>query len=442
MDPAQILDSLRSIIVVVATDGTILDAYGSIEEHGGMTRAELVGTNMLDRVVPEALPDMLDVVEGSAGGRVRRHPIPLMLPLLHREGHTVLMDALVTGVDGAWVVQLTPRSLNSNALDLIDLVLDGVDLVEIATAVAERHRSLAHAADGRHSCHVVLDAGTPEASVRSAGDDTESLDEAILAMVTSPDSPLLAAIPIDTGLMGLVDELPASLGVVAKACGFEAAVASRVGDEDSTQWILIWFYSDPVAGQVGRGSVLWRQSLLRVVSAALSRKRFEELMVAAARTDPLTRLVNRAGFNEAMARLVPGDEAAVLYMDLDHFKPINDHYGHPVGDAVLIEVARRIERSCRPEDVVARLGGDEFAVLITGPGSRSTGATVRRIEAAVGRTLEGQIGPPKVGVTIGVASTTETPLGLLVATADERLLEQKRSRSEAGLPDARGARRR
>ncbi|MEM9616249.1 MAG: sensor domain-containing diguanylate cyclase [Actinomycetota bacterium] len=436
MDPVQILQSLRSAVVVVATDGTVLDAYGSITGPLGRTREEVIGTNMLEHIAPEAIPEMLEIMDGSAGRQVRHHPLPFTVPLLHREGHTLPADALATGIDQAWVVQLTPRTLNPNALDLIDLVLDGVELPAIAAAIVERHLSLAHTVDGRHSCHVVLDVGTPGAHIRSGGDGADRIDEAILAIARTADSPLLASFDGGDGLMGPVDGLPPSVAAVAEACGYQATVVAVVGDPDSSRWVLIWLYGDEAVGHMGRGSSVSRHSLLRVVRAALSRKRFEELMVTAARTDPLTRLVNRRGFEEALSTVAAEDEAAVLYMDLDRFKSINDKYGHPVGDAVLVEVARRIERSCRAGDVVARLGGDEFAVLVTGPGAVSTGHVVARIEQAVGRMLEGQIGPPSVGVTIGVATTVETPVEQLVATADERLLERKRARPA----DARSAR--
>lgn len=90
----------------------------------------------------------------------------------------------------------------------------------------------------------------------------------------------------------------------------------------------------------------------------------------AVRQDTLTRLPNRFAFNETLdaclARLLPGGvEFAVLLLDLDRFKQINDQYGHPVGDAFLIEVAARLRRCTGEGDVAARIGGDEFALIAT-----------------------------------------------------------------------------
>lgn len=88
--------------------------------------------------------------------------------------------------------------------------------------------------------------------------------------------------------------------------------------------------------------------------------------------DSLTGLLNRAAFSDRLGRLVDRgrrDKAllfAVMYLDLDGFKEVNDKYGHHIGDQLLVALARRLEDSLRPGDVVARLGGDEFAVLLHG----------------------------------------------------------------------------
>lgn len=88
-----------------------------------------------------------------------------------------------------------------------------------------------------------------------------------------------------------------------------------------------------------------------------------------ARHDPLTKLANRSHFIDSLQREISRSERhnlslAVLFIDLDHFKEINDQQGHHIGDAVLIEVARRLEGCLRKEDFIARLGGDELAVIL------------------------------------------------------------------------------
>ena len=125
--------------------------------------------------------------------------------------------------------------------------------------------------------------------------------------------------------------------------------------------------------------------------------------------DPLTGLLNRAAFDRRLRAAVADscetfEEAAVLYFDLDRFKPINDTLGHHAGDLILKEVVRRVQAVTRPGDVLARLGGDEFVLLQTDlqqpGGSRSVGNRV--IEALRGPfEVEGHtVG---IGVSVGVA---------------------------------------
>ena len=102
------------------------------------------------------------------------------------------------------------------------------------------------------------------------------------------------------------------------------------------------------------------------------RKRVEDQLLYAAFHDDLTKLRNRAFFIDrltialARAKREPDFRYAVLFMDLDRFKLVNDSLGHRAGDLLLMEVASRMQRSVRPQDTLARIGGDEFAVLIEG----------------------------------------------------------------------------
>jgi diguanylate cyclase (GGDEF)-like protein/PAS domain S-box-containing protein len=105
-----------------------------------------------------------------------------------------------------------------------------------------------------------------------------------------------------------------------------------------------------------------------IIIDTTERKAAEEKITLLARTDGLTGLANRATFterlNQAYAAAQRGALAfAILYLDLDKFKPVNDTYGHPVGDLLLQQVAQRLKNCTRESDLIARLGGDEFAIL-------------------------------------------------------------------------------
>lgn len=103
-------------------------------------------------------------------------------------------------------------------------------------------------------------------------------------------------------------------------------------------------------------------------------------------TDTLTGLKNRRALERAMARLVDrGTPFAVMQLDLDLFKAVNDTYGHAAGDAVLVHVAEALTRATRKSDTVARVGGDEFVILLAGETDHDRIAQVARRIIALGR---------------------------------------------------------
>lgn len=148
--------------------------------------------------------------------------------------------------------------------------------------------------------------------------------------------------------------------------------------------------------------------------------------------DPLTGLPNRELFSiEARKALHRSDRAGtvtgVLFLDLDDFKQVNDEYGHLAGDTMLREVANRLTRAVRKDDVTARLGGDEFAVLV--PHAES----VEQIESVAERVVRALAAPMKIGSdlvgvsgSLGVASTADSEPNALLNDADRALYQAKR----------------
>jgi diguanylate cyclase (GGDEF)-like protein len=131
-----------------------------------------------------------------------------------------------------------------------------------------------------------------------------------------------------------------------------------------------------------------------------------------ARHDPLTDLPNRVFFGEEMSKLASHvrrrDHAAVLCLDLDHFKVVNDSLGHATGDQVLVTVARRLREAVRDDDVVARIGGDEFTLLLRSVANPAeAGQIAARIVASLAQPMS--IGGHQivVGCSIGIARAPE-----------------------------------
>ncbi len=152
--------------------------------------------------------------------------------------------------------------------------------------------------------------------------------------------------------------------------------------------------------------------------------------------DSLTGLYNRAFFSRRLARTLQDAQSqgtciAVLYMDNDHFKEVNDRYGHAVGDLLLIEVAKRIRAQLREGDVVARLGGDEFAVLLAPVHDvRDAIRIADKITAAMAAPLPGQRDRVVPSVSIGIAAYPRhgESADQLLRVADRAMYQAKKKR--------------
>ena len=163
-----------------------------------------------------------------------------------------------------------------------------------------------------------------------------------------------------------------------------------------------------------------------------SRREAEAQIAHMARHDALTNLPNRVllreRLEEALGEVQRGGQIAVLYLDLDHFKSINDTLGHGVGDELLKAVALRLESCLGDDDTIARLGGDEFAIVQTGIGSPSDVANLSsRIREALTRPydLEGHQVPADVSIGISIAPDDTSDPDQLLKNADMALYRSK-----------------
>jgi diguanylate cyclase (GGDEF)-like protein len=164
------------------------------------------------------------------------------------------------------------------------------------------------------------------------------------------------------------------------------------------------------------------------------------LLEARADVDPLLDILNRRGFERELKRSLAyvkrhGTSAALIYLDLDGFKPINDRHGHAAGDAMLKAVVMVLTRHVRASDVVARIGGDEFAVLLWNCGEADAVAKAGSLEAAIGRTTATHAGATlSVGVSAGVAPLLplDAPADVL-ERADRAMYLRKAARNGARL---------
>jgi diguanylate cyclase (GGDEF)-like protein len=153
--------------------------------------------------------------------------------------------------------------------------------------------------------------------------------------------------------------------------------------------------------------------------------------------DPLLDIFNRRGFERELKRAIAylaryGGEAALVYLDLDGFKAVNDVHGHRAGDAVLKAVARELAAHVRASDVVARLGGDEFAVLLWNIGETQAETKARDLETII-EEMRVAYGPAEliVGASAGIVPLRlDSDPAKTLDAADQAMYARKKKRRE------------
>jgi diguanylate cyclase (GGDEF)-like protein len=196
----------------------------------------------------------------------------------------------------------------------------------------------------------------------------------------------VVAMPRSDFMAGVTDNLIRTVILSALAALIAIAIGMRILgflSRDLTQL-------SEAANRVGQGQLNWPIGIKRPDEIGQLARSFES-MQQRLQTDELTTLANREAFmlrlRQKVAQAVRAgsiERFAVLFIDLNHFKHINDNYGHVAGDGVLIEVAHRLRTSVRSHDMVARLAGDEFVVLLDQVNDRESLERVRRqIQAAL-----------------------------------------------------------
>ena len=251
--------------------------------------------------------------------------------------------------------------------------------------------------------------------------------------------------------------------VVSLACfaamGSTSIIAWRLrADGGRTRWIIAILYLGGALAVLTRGLVTWVVpatqegifstnpihalafvSIFAVTIGGsfafllMQRERAEGVLRHYAMFDVLTDLVNRRAFMELAEREMArtrrsGTAFALLMLDIDHFKRVNDSFGHQAGDCVLVDFADRAQRCVRTGDVFGRYGGEEFVALLPGSTLNNAIAIAERIRAATESESLGQVAAI-VTVSIGVVECTNVDhvsLDAVIALSDKALYEAKR----------------
>jgi diguanylate cyclase (GGDEF)-like protein/PAS domain S-box-containing protein len=194
----------------------------------------------------------------------------------------------------------------------------------------------------------------------------------------------------------------------------EAEFLTRMIRGDVTS---LGFWNGEVHGARGSGetfpqelslTLLPQGGMVAVIRDISERKAAEDRLKFLSTRDELTGLLNRRGFLQAAEKVLTdvrrrGRSCALLYGDLDAFKLINDHFGHPTGDRALQELAELLQQTFRASDLIARLGGDEFTVLAVDVGREEIERVIHRLEAAVHARNAARARHPSEAWTLGIS---------------------------------------
>lgn len=217
--------------------------------------------------------------------------------------------------------------------------------------------------------------------------------------------------------------------------GWRLGYASTV----SAAWLsaFTWLLANRLGGLEYSSAVVW---VVNTITQGVSFSVVGALVVVArksylianerSRTDSLTQLLNNRAFREEAARLIALCDrhkraVTVAYIDLDHFKQVNDRLGHAAGDQVLAQVATAMIAAGRETDVVARLGGDEFGLLLPETDAKGAAIVLERVRANVARLLADAPVPVTASIGAVISSVGGRDVAELLKLADQQLYVSK-----------------
>jgi len=429
----HVLDHLPTPVIVVGAGGDIVYGNKAMVELTGWTVDEAFGESLFQYLHPEDAPwvleafaNLIDSAEADAQLGASQWS-SLRLRVLAKDGTVIPIEAtggagLTDPAVGGFMYSVRPARVE----ELLDDVFAGV----------------------------------------AAGDSIESLMERVVDIITLPPLGLQAAVfeqsadgtdrlvaSSDPGFVGLpvnctdfvpwaglrtgtarvaIDTLPSQARQHLSAAGFEDCfhAGAHAPDVSTTLRLIACMRqrSDPAMAAIQRV-----ERARELMSVVLLKAHNDQLLERAATLDDLTGLPNRLGLTRCLEQVAASaDDCALLFVDIDDFKRINDLYGHPVGDRVLATVSDRLRRAVRADDTVTRLHGDEFAVVLNGSRGGLPPDTVRRLAARVVKMLAEPLRIDgltlKISVSVGVAYLdNERNVERLLGRADEAMYAAKRA---------------
>jgi diguanylate cyclase (GGDEF)-like protein/PAS domain S-box-containing protein len=382
-------------------------AYQTMFDH---MRDPIVVLDRAERIISanRAAQALLDKSEYELTGRLLREELP--------QARNLLENAL--GLDTTQTMRMSPdRYFELTATPLIGPAGQDQGTVVVCRDVTERNEALRALADSEHLIRSLVEHSSN--GILRFARDAERRFRCVFAnraaeRFVGTETGTLVGMPLAKLELLHPERLLAQFDADAEhpgAVSYEMAIDGADGEK----WLRI--VGEPVGTD-------FSVTLIDITQ----RKHNESKILADALHDPLTGVLNRRGFEaEAGERLKECDAGAVLYLDLNQFKSINDRFGHQAGDALLKAFGHRLEFCLRPEDVLGRLGGDEFAIVLPGVSVEDAKHVAERLveTASEAYIIQGQEIECAASVGIALMPTHGCELWPLIGAADQAMYNAK-----------------
>lgn len=431
----RVLHEWPSPVLVVDGSGEIVYGNRAIERMGGWDLRQAVGTNVVEYIHPDDADALVESFFELAGSN-DAHAFgaagwaPINTRLITSGGHVV--PVVVTGAGGMNDPEVAGIIYDIRPAHEQDILRRGLTGLAQGEPIDEILKLIT---DMVALPPLGLDAAVLEprgdGSYRVIGATSDHLEH-ILINARDPQPWNTAGL---TPERTIVSRFPGDVGEDLFAAGYREFwhTSPELGADLNSYRIVACgtVIQHPAGGPIDR---LSRANELAGV--VLLRARADALLEHSATHDRLTQLPNREGFHRRATEVLAdtaAETAAMLFIDLDGFKQVNDDHGHAAGDVVLKAVAKRLRSVTRSVDLVARLGGDEFVILVGASSDRP--ANAGRVRVIADRALQElrrdiDVGPARVTIAASIGAViapTPTTLEDLLAKADGAMYEAKRN---------------
>ncbi len=410
-----LVESSPDVFLVVDRDTTVRYVNDAITQRTGWPIDAIKGRPIVDLIHPEDLERALFDLEIYTTGGEQPGITTYRVEMADGSYERFDVSGAPFELDGEPLLALYGRPDESAAPSVLDGLLRH-------TSTADTLRPVCDAVNWRRHGSRVAISWRDETGFHAVSTD---LPRSLVGADGDMDTPWGRCWRGGPGVRRLdLEQLDPIRRAAARELGLGAYWIEPVRDDDSRVCALVtvWLASGGPVPEVHALGMRVAQDYTELIMR-WTRQRIQ--LQDAALRDPLTGLANRKAFFDALR---DGDRnGAVLYCDLDGFKPVNDGLGHAAGDELLRAVAGRVKACVRAGDVVARLGGDEFAVLCLGMSEERALELAERIRAEVSKPFRVAGSITRVDISIGVAHTSGEIGEVVLDRADRALLRAKSS---------------